>query len=123
MRASCRSRSTTRLASSALRRRLNTSPPACRCSPRPFPTDHARLKAIWTRIRGLVRPYEELGLGRLADTAEQFVAAAERAMVSDMSMKWRERADEFLKSCSWDSVWEGMNRLVTNVTSGNEKKT
>jgi len=82
----------------------------------------AGLPVVSTRIRDVVRPYEELGLVRIADTAEQFVAAAERAMATDMSMKWRERADEFLKSCSWDSVFEGMNRLVTSVTSGNEKK-
>ena len=82
----------------------------------------AGLPVVSTRIRDVVRPYEELGLVRIADTAEQFVAAAERAMATDMTMKWRELADEFLKSSSWDSVWEGMNRLITDVTSGNEKK-
>jgi len=82
----------------------------------------AGLPVVSTRIRDVVRPYEELGLVRIADTAEQFVAAADRAMATDMTMKWRERADEFLKSCSWDSVWDGMNRLVTGVTSGSGKK-
>ncbi len=82
----------------------------------------AGLPVVSTRIRDVVRPYEELGLVRIADTAEQFVAATERAMGTDMTMKWRERADEFLKSCSWDSVWDGMNRLVTDVASGSEKK-
>ena len=30
----------------------------------------------------------------------------------DMSLKWRGRADEFLKTLSWDSVWNGMNGLI-----------
>ena len=30
-------------------------------------------------------------------------------MAVDMGLKWRERADEFLKGLSWDSVWGGMN--------------
>jgi len=83
----------------------------------------AGLPVVSTRIRDVVRPYEELGLVRIADTAEQFVEAAERAMATaDMTMKWRERADEFLKSCSWDSVWDGMNRLVNDVTTGSGKE-
>ena len=39
---------------------------------------------------------------------EFVIAAFEQAMAIDMSMKWRQRADEFLKSLSWDSVWGGM---------------
>jgi len=38
-----------------------------------------------------------------------------------MTMKWRERVDEYLKSCSWDSVFEGMNRLINNVAGAREK--
>ena len=33
----------------------------------------------------------------------------------DMGFKWRERADEFLKGLSWDSVWIGMNTLIDGV--------
>jgi hypothetical protein len=52
-------------------------------------------------------------LVRIAKTAGEFVAAAEASLAMGMSMRWRERADEFLASLSWDSVWQGMNRLIT----------
>lgn len=81
----------------------------------------AGLPVVSTRIRDVVRPYEQLGLVRIADTAEEFVRAAERSIAFDMSMKWRERADEYLKSCSWDSVFEGMNRLISGVSGAREK--
>jgi hypothetical protein len=32
-----------------------------------------------------------------------------------MCFKWRERADEFLQTMSWDSVWSSMNRCIHNV--------
>jgi UDP-galactopyranose mutase len=59
-----------------------------------------------------VRPYGELGLARIAATAEEFVQAADHAMQNGMSLKWRERSDAFLQTLSWDSVWAEMNRLI-----------
>lgn len=75
----------------------------------------AGLPVVSTPIRDVVRPYGELGLVRIGGSPDQFIAAAELAMVSDMSLKWRERADQFLKNISWDSVWGGMDRLVRGV--------
>jgi hypothetical protein len=37
-----------------------------------------------------------------------------------MCLKWRERADEFLKSLSWDSVWDGMSRLIAGHLDSEE---
>jgi UDP-galactopyranose mutase len=82
----------------------------------------AGLPVVSTAIRDVVRPYGELGLARIADSAEEFVTAAEQAMASDMGFKWRERADEFLKSLSWDSVWGGMNQLIAQVLHAEKKK-
>jgi UDP-galactopyranose mutase len=73
----------------------------------------AGLPVVSTPIRDVVRPYGELGLVRIARTADEFVHAVEASLAMGMSMKWRERADEFLGSLSWDSVWQGMNRLIT----------
>jgi UDP-galactopyranose mutase len=75
----------------------------------------AGLRVISTPIRDVVRPYGELGLVQIVASPEEFVATAERAMNRDMGLKWRERADEFLTSLSWDSVWEGMSRLIHGV--------
>lgn len=72
----------------------------------------AGLPVVSTPIRDVVRPYGELGLVRIAETPEQFLEAIEQALMAGMCLKWRERADQFLKSLSWDSVWEGMNRLI-----------
>jgi UDP-galactopyranose mutase len=82
----------------------------------------AGIPVVSTAIRDVVRPYGELGLARIADSAEGFLAAAEQAMASDMGFKWRERADEFLKSQSWDSVWGGMSHLIAQVLESRQKK-
>jgi len=72
----------------------------------------AGLPVISTAIRDVVRPYGELGLVNVIATPEEFIAVAEKAMRRDMCLKWRERADDFLKTLSWDSVWYGMSRLI-----------
>jgi glycosyltransferase involved in cell wall biosynthesis len=75
----------------------------------------AGLPVVSTPIRDVVRPYGELGLARIADTPEEFIRAAEHVMTVGMCFKWRERADEFLQTMSWDSVWSSMNRCIHNV--------
>ena len=75
----------------------------------------AGLPVISTAIRDVVRPYGELGLVHVVATPEEFITVAEKAMKRDMSLKWRERADDFLTTLSWDSVWDGMSRLIHGV--------
>jgi UDP-galactopyranose mutase len=75
----------------------------------------AGLPVISTAIRDVVRPYGELGLVHVVATPAEFITVAEKAMNRDMSLKWRERADNFLTTLSWNSVWEGMSRLVHEV--------
>jgi glycosyltransferase involved in cell wall biosynthesis len=74
----------------------------------------AGLPVVSTPIRDVVRPYGELGLARIAATPADFVVACDEAMKSGMGLKWRERVDEYLKTVSWDSVWEGMNRMISS---------
>jgi glycosyltransferase involved in cell wall biosynthesis len=75
----------------------------------------AGLPVVSTPIRDVVRPYGELGLVRIAETPDQFIEAIEQAMTVGMCLKWRERADAFLQTLSWDSVWGGMNKLLMDV--------
>src|SRR6185369_5292351 len=75
----------------------------------------AGLPVISTAIRDVVRPYGELGLVHVVANPGEFIAVAEQAMNRDMSLKWRERADDFLTTLSWDSIWDGMNRLIHGV--------
>ncbi len=77
---------------------------------------------VSTSIRDVVRPYKDLGLVHIADTPEDFVIAAQEAMYSDAKdPAWQQRADEFLKTKSWDAVWSGMNKLIQEVCSGNSQ--
>jgi UDP-galactopyranose mutase len=78
----------------------------------------AGLPVVSTAIRDVVRPYGDLGLARIAHSADEFIFSSEQVMGMGMcmGMKWRERADEFLKSLSWDSVWCRMNSLLAGVS-------
>jgi UDP-galactopyranose mutase len=80
----------------------------------------AGLPVVSTAIRDVVRPYGELGLARIVSNSAEFVGAAEQAMQFGMSLKWRERADAFLQSLSWDSVWHDMNRLIHQQLEGRD---
>lgn len=66
---------------------------------------------ISTSIRDVIRPYGELGLVRIADTAEQFVKAAEAAMAEDAKERIRQ-ADAFLSRLSWDRTWGQMSMKI-----------
>jgi UDP-galactopyranose mutase len=72
----------------------------------------AGLPVISTPIRDVVRPYGELGLARIAKTAEEFVIAVEQSITYGMTMKWSERVDSFLMTLSWDETWSSMSRLI-----------
>jgi UDP-galactopyranose mutase len=69
---------------------------------------------ISTSIRDVIRPYGELGLVRIADTAEQFVKAAEAAMAEDAKDRIPQ-ADAFLSRLSWDRTWGQMNLKIEDA--------
>jgi UDP-galactopyranose mutase len=71
---------------------------------------------ISTSIRDVIRPYGELGLVRIADTAEQFVRAAEEAMAEDAKERIR-RADAFLSRMSWDRSWAQMSTIIDKAAA------
>jgi UDP-galactopyranose mutase len=72
----------------------------------------AGLPVISTPIRDVVRQYGDIGLVRIGSTPEELVMETEKAMTYGMTMKWRERADAFLSTLSWDNTWESMNALI-----------
>lgn len=68
---------------------------------------------ISTSIRDVVRPYGEQELVHIADTAEEFVAAAEAAMNRHPEASgWLSRVDAFLAQNSWDRTWGRMSQLI-----------
>lgn len=75
---------------------------------------------VSTSIRDVVRPYQGLGLVRIADTIGDFVQACESAMQESPGLR-RTKADAFLSRLSWDKTWREMrahvDRAVTQRSS------
>ena len=75
-------------------------------------------RVVSTSIRDVVRPYGELGLVQIADTVEEFVAAAAPWMSGNAEdAGWLARVDEFLSNKSWDQTWLEMSALIDGVIS------
>ena len=69
---------------------------------------------VSTSIRDVVRPYGQLGLVRIADTVDEFVAACVAAMAENASERITQ-ADAFLRQTSWDGTWLRISRLMNAV--------
>lgn len=70
---------------------------------------------VATSIRDVVRPYGELGLVHIADTVDEFVAAAERALKQPANNSlWLTQVDQFLSRNSWERTWSKMDWLMQN---------
>lgn len=78
----------------------------------------AGLPVVSTPITDVVDPYGTAGLVEIAETPEQFVQSAERAMELRSSPERLERTDRFLRTISWDLTWEGMNRSIKATLNG-----
>jgi len=74
----------------------------------------AGLPVVSTSIRDVVRPYQELGLARIADTADAFVEACDAALAESPGPRLA-RADEYLARLSWDKTWQAMLNEVDQV--------
>ncbi len=75
---------------------------------------------VSTSIQDVVRPYGERGLVRIADTADDFIAAAEAAMAEEAAGR-QARADRFLAQTSWDTTWARMSELIeTAIDTGRD---
>ena len=76
---------------------------------------------VSTSIRDVVRPYGEKQLVEIADEPRDFIAAVERALKANRS-EWLERVDEFLADMSWDSTWNEMWKLISEVGLSHQRK-
>ncbi|MCU0534085.1 MAG: UDP-galactopyranose mutase [Hydrococcus sp. Prado102] len=76
---------------------------------------------VSTSIRDVVRPYGDMGLVRIADTPDEFVAAAEKAMQEDNpATGWLNRVDTFLQEISWDRTWASMMKLIDSAIAARQ---
>ena len=69
---------------------------------------------VSTAIRDVVRPYGDEGLVHIAETAEEFAAAIDRAIETD-SEERRQKARAFLSEMSWDRTQRSMAELIDEV--------
>lgn len=76
---------------------------------------------VSTSIKDVVRPYGDLKLVRIADTAVEFVREAEKAMQEDTpTSSWLSRVDAFLEQISWDRTWNSMTQLIDSASSAKQ---
>jgi UDP-galactopyranose mutase len=66
---------------------------------------------VSTTITDVVRPYGQLGLARIADSVDEFVAACEAALTEDSAARLQ-AADRFLADLSWDRTWAAMQHCI-----------
>ncbi len=75
---------------------------------------------VSTPVHDVVEPYGRLRLVGIADTAETFVNAIERALRQDVPSLLR-RADGLLAEMSWDATWARMDGLVRSALAEREQ--
>ncbi len=79
---------------------------------------------ISTSIRGVVQPYGENGLVRIASNVAEFVATAEEIVSesSDDRTKWLSEVDAFLADSYWDNTWGEMLGLLESAIAGKKQR-
>jgi UDP-galactopyranose mutase len=70
---------------------------------------------VSTSIKDIVHPYGEMELVRIADSPEEFIAASSESL-KPMAEGWIGSVDQFLSGNSWDTTWNRMWELVTQVS-------
>ncbi|MBA9079506.1 glycosyltransferase [Rufibacter quisquiliarum] len=77
---------------------------------------------VSTSIRDVVRPYGEQNLVHIADGAEAFEQAIEKALAQKEDHGWMRRTDDFLAGISWDKTWQNMVRLMQCISKEKQTK-
>ncbi|MEW6130867.1 MAG: glycosyltransferase [Acidobacteriota bacterium] len=76
----------------------------------------AGVPVISTSIRDVVRPYGQQGLVKIADTADEFIAATEYYLSAEFNRaNWLRQVNEALLYNSWDRTWGRMLQLINAV--------
>ena len=70
---------------------------------------------ISTSIIDVVTPYGVNNLVHIADTADEFIAAAELELNRQDRDTWLEKIDLFLSQNSWDKTWSRMMEHITDT--------
>jgi len=78
---------------------------------------------ISTPIRDVVTPYGDMGVVYIAETAEEFVAAANEIQrvksVATLYNDWLQKVDSMLEGNSWTITWKAMEALIDKAVENN----
>lgn len=77
---------------------------------------------VSTPIRDVVRPYGEENLAYIAETAEEFVLAIEKAL-QENAIERQVKVDKFLANTSWDKTFDAMKDLIDQAIENRTAKT
>ena len=69
-------------------------------------------RVISTSITDVMHTYGEKGLVHIADTCDEFIAAAEYLLENKHDLKWLGEVDVYLSGISWDKTFTSMNKLI-----------
>lgn len=75
---------------------------------------------ISTSIRDVVNPYGKNGLVKIADTAEEFIKAAEDIFNVKDNTTWKDKVDAFLVKNSWNQTWHRMTEIMDSFLAAKE---
>lgn len=70
---------------------------------------------ISTSITDVITPYGEKGLVHIADTAKDFINAAEIIFSNPNKKTWLKEVDVFLADISWNNTWHQMTDLIDDA--------
>ena len=70
---------------------------------------------ISTSITDVITPYGDKGLVHIADTAKDFINAAEIIFSNPNKKAWLKEVDVFLADISWNNTWHQMTDLIDDA--------
>ena len=70
---------------------------------------------VSTPINDVIHPYEDEKLVHIANTAQEFIAAAESELAKGKDAAWLAKVDHFLADNSWDHTWNSMAELISKT--------
>ncbi len=73
----------------------------------------AHKPVVSTPITDVIRPYGQAGLVHIAESAEEFEQAIEKALGEAGNTEWQQKVDTFLAHNSWNHTWQQMQQLMT----------
>ena len=79
-------------------------------------------RVVSTSVRDVVRTFGDTGFLGFGDSADEFIAAIERALDED-DPKRQHRVDHYLAMQSWDRTWARMQALMARSMSARPSRT